>query len=136
METPLWIDRDAPEEVRSYLQFHCGTPIINDQKAAAFAIILDGIKIPDLEKFNPGEFEYPDRSATLIIQVGAIEVGNGISLTGPGIKDSTQIRVGGLSSTFWHDLQINNKRFPLGYDVILATSTEIVSLPRTVQVGA
>ena len=45
-----------------------------------------------------------------------------------------QIEVGGLHPDFWQDFRQNNQNFPLGLDVILATPTEIVSLPRTVQV--
>lgn len=135
VDTPIWLSPDAPVDIQTYLRFHCGSTIVTREDTSDFAVILDGNTLPDLTRFNPGTLEYPDKSSTLIIQVNSIGVGSGITLTGPGIKDETQINVGGLNTDFWHLLQQNNRRFPLGYDVILATSTEIVSLPRTVQVG-
>lgn len=134
MDTPLWIGKNGPQDVQTYLQFHCGVPIVRKQEKAAFAVLLDGNDLPDFTLFNRGDLEYPDRSATVIIQVMSIEVGRGVKLTGPGIKNEIQIEVGGLHFDFWQIFQQNNRNFPLGIDVILATPTEIVSLPRTVQV--
>lgn len=134
MDTPLWIGKNGPQDVQTYLRFHCGSPMVRKQEKASFAVILDGTDLPDLTLFNQGDLEYPDRSATVIIQVKTIEVGRGVKLTGPGIKNEMQIEVGGLHPDFWQDFQQNNLNFPLGLDVILATPTEIVSLPRTVQV--
>lgn len=134
MDTPLWIDPAAPSDIQTFLRFQCGCPIPKEPGKGSFGLILDGNKLPDLDKFHPGDIEYPDRSATLIIQVESINVGHGVTLTGPGINGDTQLQVKGLHTDFWQILQQNNRRFPLGYDVILTTETEIVSLPRTVQV--
>jgi len=135
MDTPLWMEPDAPGGIETYLRFHCGCPVARAPENGAFALILDGYKLPDLNRFNPGDIEYPDRSATLIIQVASMDVGRGVQLSGPGIQGATRLHADGLDAGFWQALQRNNNRFPLGFDVILATETEIVSLPRTVQVG-
>jgi len=135
MDTPLWLGRSAPGDIQTYLRFHCGCPVTRKPESAAFGLILDGLELPDLGLFHPGELEYPDRSATLIIQVRAMNVGRGIPLSGPGIQSETRLHVDGLNPDFWRMLQRNARRFPLGFDVILATQTEIVSLPRTIQVG-
>ena len=135
MDTPLWLGRSAPGDIQTYLRFHCGCPVTRRPESAAFGLILDGLELPDLGLFHPGELEYPDRSATLIIQVRAMNVGRGIPLSGPGIQGETRLHVDGLNPDFWRMLQRNARRFPLGFDVILATQTEIVSLPRTIQVG-
>jgi alpha-D-ribose 1-methylphosphonate 5-triphosphate synthase subunit PhnH len=135
MDTPLWLGRSAPGDIQTYLRFHCGCPVTRRPENAAFGLILDGLELPDLGLFHPGELEYPDRSATLIIQVRAMNVGRGIPLSGPGIQGETRLHVDGLNPDFWRMLQRNARRFPLGFDVILATQTEIVSLPRTIQVG-
>lgn len=135
MDTPLWIGPSAPLDIQTYLRFHCGCSIPRKPESATFGLILDGLDLPDLSMFNPGELEYPDRSATLIIQVRSLNVGRGIPLSGPGIQGETKLHADGLNPEFWRSLQRNNRRFPLGFDVILATKTEIVSLPRTVQVG-
>lgn len=135
METPLWMAPDTPKDIQTYLRFHCGCPLATTPEQGAFGLILDGTKLPDLDQFNPGDIEYPDRSSTLIIQVQSLDVRHGIELSGPGINGTTRLHVKGLDTIFWQALQRNNRRFPLGYDVILTTKTEIVSLPRTVQVG-
>ncbi|WP_316896381.1 phosphonate C-P lyase system protein PhnH [Pseudodesulfovibrio indicus] len=135
MDTPLWTGAAAPLDIQTYLRFHCGCAIARKPVNAAFGLILDGFELPDLDAFNPGDLEYPDRSATLIIQVRSMDVGRGIRLSGPGIQGETRLHVDGLNADFWLALQRNGRRFPLGYDVILATKTEIVSLPRTVRVG-
>jgi alpha-D-ribose 1-methylphosphonate 5-triphosphate synthase subunit PhnH len=134
-DTAIWLDREAPGDIRTYLRFHCGAEITGEARRAAFAVILDGNALPDLSRFNPGQLEYPDRSATLIIQVESIHVGHGVTLSGPGIQSETRVGIGGLHYDFWQAMQRNGSRFPLGYDVILATPTEIVALPRTVRVG-
>lgn len=134
MDTPLWIGRNPSEELVSYLRFQCGTTIVTEPREASFAVILNGNDLPDLSAFHPSDPEYPDRSATLIIQVRSIELGHGVGLTGPGIEDRTRLQVGGLRPEFWPAFQANAASFPLGYDVILCAGTEIVSLPRTVQV--
>ena len=135
MDTPLWVGPGTPIDIQTYLRFHCGCSIPRTPENGSFGLILDGAELPDLDQFHPGDIEYPDRSATLIIQVKSIDVGRGVTLSGPGIKGNTQLHVEGLHIDFWQALQQNSRRFPLGYDVILTTETEIVSLPRTVQVG-
>ncbi|WP_286182022.1 phosphonate C-P lyase system protein PhnH [Desulfovibrio sp. Huiquan2017] len=135
MDTPLWIGPAAPLDIQTYLRFHCGCTVSRNPGSAAFGLILDGQELPDLDRFHPGDLEYPDRSATLIIQVRSMNVGRGIPLSGPGIRDENRLHVDGLNPEFWRMLQRNARRFPLGFDVILATQTEIVSLPRTIQVG-
>lgn len=134
MDTPLWLGPDTPTDVSTYLRFHSGCPVTGEQEECAFGLILNGHELPDLARFSPGEIKHPDRSATVIIQVSSIDVGRGVRLNGPGIHDATQLHVDGLHLDFWQALKQNNRRFPLGYDVILTTETEIVSLPRTVQV--
>ena len=134
MDTPLWVGTHAPMDVTTYLRFQCGCPLPRKEENCAFGLILNGNDLPDLERFNPGEIEYPDRSATLIIQVSSIDLGRGVHLSGPGTRNETRLHVDGLDPAFWKSLQQNNRRFPLGYDVILATKTEIASLPRSVQV--
>lgn len=134
MDTPVWLGSDMHKDIETYLRFHCGCPIARRHREAAFALVLDGTDLPDLREFNPGTQEYPDTSATLIIQVKSIMVGSGVTLTGPGIRDKVRIAVDGLDSNFWREFKHNHNQFPLGYDVILASDTEIASLPRTVEV--
>ena len=133
-ETPVWRDAAASTPAAtSYLRFHCGCPLVDDQASAAFAIIA----VPDritLDGFAQGTMEYPDRSSTLLVQVSSFNEGPAYTLSGPGIEGTRTVRVGGLPDDFgrlWHD---NHAAFPLGVDIIFCCGEEIVGLPRTTHI--
>ena len=112
MDTPLWVSTGTPLDIQTYLRFHCGCSMARKPENGTFGLVLDGNSLPDLDQFNPGDIEYPDRSATLIIQVASLDVGKGVRLSGPGIKGDTQLHVAGLHPDFWRAMQRNNLRFP------------------------
>ena len=85
-----------------------------------------------------GEPEYPDRSATLILEVDgfgadAFAPGFGADLTGPGVRDKVRLVVDGVDERFWPRIAENAARFPLGFDLILTAGDQIVGLPRSTQ---
>lgn len=136
METPLWIDQSASSEaVVSYLRFHCGCAISQDLGEAAYAIIGDGRRVPELSRFCRGNPLYPDQSATVIIQVESLSNSQGARLKGPGIETETRLQATGVSNAFWADLKANNEQFPLGVDVLLVSPASICGLPRTLEVS-
>src|SRR5262245_30581435 len=72
VETPLWLDaRAGSAQAREYLRFHCGVPLVGTPGDVRFALIADPASTPTLDAFDTGTDERPDRSATLIVQVGA-----------------------------------------------------------------
>src|SRR5215470_5239748 len=86
-ETPLWLDgAAATPDVSEYLRFHCGAPLTPAPRSARFALIADPRAMPALSAFDPGSDEFPDRSATLVIQVASLAPGEGQRLAGPGIE--------------------------------------------------
>lgn len=135
LDTPLWLDdKAANSAVRSHVAFHCGCPIVTDRHDAAFAIIADPARLDGFDGFATGTQEYPDRSATLIMQVESIKEGVGKRLTGPGIKGETRISISGLSENFWRDVHANELLFPQGIDLLLTTPDAVLGLPRTTRV--
>ena len=83
-DTPLWLDEPgARPEVVEWLKFHCGVPIVSRSHEARFALITDAERMPSLSEFDAGADEYPERSATLIVQVQALIGGTGRRLAGP-----------------------------------------------------
>jgi alpha-D-ribose 1-methylphosphonate 5-triphosphate synthase subunit PhnH len=76
-----------------------------------------------------GDYLYPDQSATLIV---ACHLGSGLGLRlhGPGIQGTDDLRVGGLSTTFW-DVRAERLHYPLGFDLFLIDGGQVVGLPRT-----
>ena len=133
LDTPLWLDQ-AASAASAYLRFHCGCPVVDDPAAAAFALWADAERLPDLTRFAGGDAEYPDRSATLIVQVASLSGDGGRRLTGPGIDGTARLSVAGLHDAFWPAWAVNRSRFPLGFDVVLAAGDRLTALPRTTRV--
>ena len=101
------------------------------------AIIADPAKMPPFEAFQQGTAEYPDRSATLILQVQSLDGGGpGLVLTGPGINGQARIAPGPVPNDFVARLRANLALFPRGIDLLLVAGNRIVGLPRSTRVEA
>lgn len=135
LDTPLWLDAAADTgAVRDHLRFHCGCPLVDRPETASFAVIAAPGDMPPLDRFAIGDPEYPDRSATLIVQAARLTGGADRRLTGPGIRDHAHLDAAGLPGAFWAWLRDNNRLFPLGVDVVLTAPEGIAALPRTTRV--
>jgi alpha-D-ribose 1-methylphosphonate 5-triphosphate synthase subunit PhnH len=88
--------------------------------------------MPPLAAFAQGSDAYPDRSATLIVQVESF-TGAALALSGPGIDGSTTLAASPLPADFAAQLAANRALFPRGVDVILCASGEVAALPRSVR---
>jgi alpha-D-ribose 1-methylphosphonate 5-triphosphate synthase subunit PhnH len=134
-ETPVWLDAAARRpDVIEYLRFHCGCPITAEPKDARFAVVADPSEMLSLDAFDPGSHEYPDRSATVIVQVEEFRTDAGLRLTGPGIESETRLDVKHLPEAFWESVHRNHALFPRGVDLILAAGVTMVALPRSTRV--
>jgi len=132
-DTPLWIDwiADTPP-LRAFVKFHCGCPIVERSQEAAFGLVTDPENMPRLALFAQGVDQYPDRSASLLLQVPALEGGPAVTLKGPGIKQCVTVAPAGLPDWFWNDWRLNAAQFPLGVDVFLTCGSTVVGLPRSI----
>ncbi len=133
-DTAVWIDwiADTPQ-VRSFLKFHCGCPIVERNQEAAFAVVSDPGNMPRLALFAQGIDQYPDRSATLLLQVSSLEGGPKVTLTGPGIRATAQVAPAGLPDWFWNDWRLNAAQYPLGVDIFLTCGEAVIGLPRSIR---
>ena len=135
LDTPIWLDAAArTAEVMAHLRFHCGCRIVDEPAQARFAVVVDAMGMPALDRFDAGTDEYPDRSATVIVQTAGLTSGAGHRLTGPGIELEAWLEVGGLADGFWGDLRANRERFPRGIDVLLTSGASVAALPRSTRV--
>jgi alpha-D-ribose 1-methylphosphonate 5-triphosphate synthase subunit PhnH len=130
-DTPLWLGDSVPAKARQHIAFHTGAPPA-EMAAAAFALIADGNALPDLSLLPRGDAEYPERGATLIIQVAGFDGSRQHVLRGPGIDGTMELSVRGLSDNFWSVFAANQHRFPLGFDTILVHDSSVVALPRSI----
>jgi alpha-D-ribose 1-methylphosphonate 5-triphosphate synthase subunit PhnH len=126
-ETPVHLagGHDTPE-VRGWIAFHTGAPVV-PRAQAAFAVGRWEALLP-LDGFRIGEAEYPDRSATLIVEMAALAA-EGARLAGPGIRDAAH-----LSLPETEAFRQNARLFPLGLDFFLTADDRVAALPRTARV--
>lgn len=127
-ETPVHLAgaHDTPE-VRGWIAFHTGAPMV-ERAQAAFAVGTWEALGP-LDGYRIGEAEYPDCSATLIVEMEHLRP-EGATLTGPGIRDAAR-----LSLPETEAFRRNARHFPLGLDFFLTAGDRVAALPRTTRVG-
>ena len=136
-ETPVWLDAALAQspEIAGWLRFHTGAPCTHEPHQAAFAIIADPSRMPQFDAFSQGSMEYPDRAATLVLQVERLSADAGLRLSGPGIRGSCALSAALLPADFATRMRTNRALFPCGVDIILASDTMLAALPRSVHVA-
>jgi alpha-D-ribose 1-methylphosphonate 5-triphosphate synthase subunit PhnH len=135
LDTALWLDDvAATPETLAYLRFHCGAPIASEHQDADFALIARALAMPRLATFKAGEPEYPDRSATLIIEVPSLTGGPVTSWSGPGIPGVREVAINGLADGFWEEWELGRVLYPMGIDVVFTCADAVIALPRTIMV--
>jgi len=136
-ETPVWLDPALAQsaEIALWLKFHTGAPLTDDPQRAAFGFVADPPKMPSFEAFSQGSMEYPDRSATLVLQVEHLSKDGGLHLSGPGIRGSRALGASPLPADFAARLRANRVLFPRGVDIVLAADRKLTALPRSVHVA-
>jgi alpha-D-ribose 1-methylphosphonate 5-triphosphate synthase subunit PhnH len=99
---------------------------------AAF-ILAHGSALP---AFQPrlGTLDAPEGGATLIVKVAGLTGGTALALTGPGIKDTTNLHVTGLAPGWLAARARWCADFPMGCDMVLADETRVAILPRTTKI--
>lgn len=126
-ETPVFLAGDADcDAVRAWLAFHTGAPLTCPARCM-FAVGSWGALEP-LSAYPIGTPDYPDRSATLIVDGSDLDA-DGVTLTGPGIKDQASLSLPDIAA-----FQTNHALFPLGLDFIFTSGDRLAALPRTTEV--
>lgn len=113
-------------DIRDWLTFHTGAPLVAAQEAAfAFGRFADFLP---LSRFAIGTPEYPDRAATLVIELDRLEA-SGARLSGPGIRDFAALSLPDVAP-----FRANHALFPLGFDAFLTCGNRIAGLPRSIKI--
>ena len=133
-ETPVWLDAPLAQrpQVADWVRLHTGARVTSDPREAAFAFIADPVHAPAFDGFSLGTPEYPDRSATLVLQVEDFGSGQRLLLAGPGIADVRSFSARPLPPDFQNRIAANRALFPRGVDVILVSPNAVAALPRSV----
>ncbi len=126
--TPLHLapSHDTPA-IRQWIAFHCAAPLTG--AGTATFVVGNWAAMQPVDRFARGTADYPDRSATLIIEM---EEGDpNARLTGPGIETAIDARLPEITA-----FEANNAVFPLGFDCYLTHGDRISALPRSTRVEA
>ena len=133
-DTPLWLGQAFDlAEVRDFVRFHTGASIVADRAEAVFAVLGCEEAAP-FDGFTLGTDTYPDRSATLVIEVPVLGAGTARTWRGPGIDGQTSVAVAGLSEPFWREWAANHALFPCGVDLVFTAGSQLCALPRSIAV--
>lgn len=114
--------------VRDWLTFHCGVPFARAEDAV-FALGT-WASLQPLSRFAPGTPDYPDRAATLIVEVEGFGPPNA-RLRGPGIAGEARSWLPDVPS-----ISENNAAVPLGCDFLFTSGVKVMGLPRSSRVEA
>ncbi|MGI3168333.1 phosphonate C-P lyase system protein PhnH [Pseudooceanicola sp. C21-150M6] len=126
-ETPVYLaGAHDTEAVRGWITFHTGAPFAGPE-AAKFAV-GDWAALHPLDRFGIGTDQYPDRSATLIVEMPEL-LAEGAELTGPGIKDKAALNLPDVAA-----FQRNRMLWPLGLDFFFTCGGRVAALPRSTEV--
>ncbi|MFC7703554.1 phosphonate C-P lyase system protein PhnH [Plastorhodobacter daqingensis] len=112
--------------LRDWITFHTGAPLV-EAGDAVFA--LGAWQALEPGAYAIGTAEYPDRSATLIVEMAALRP-EGARLSGPGIRDRAALNLPEVAA-----FQRNAALFPLGLDFIFTCGDRLAALPRTTRVS-
>ena len=114
--------------VRDWITFHCGATLVAAEDAM-FAV-GDWAALQPLDRFAIGVPDYPDRSATLIVEMPELAAA-GAALRGPGIADVAHLSLPEIVA-----FQANCALFPLGFDCFFTCDSRVAALPRSSRVEA
>lgn len=113
-------------DVRDWITFHTGAPLVAAEMAVIAIGTWDGLQ--PVTRFAIGQPDYPDRSATLIVEMVALTA-QGARLTGPGIKTEAHLSLPETAA-----FTANSALFPLGFDCFFTAGTQVAGLPRSTKV--
>jgi alpha-D-ribose 1-methylphosphonate 5-triphosphate synthase subunit PhnH len=126
--TPLHLAgaHDCPA-LREWITFHCAAPLVAAEDAM-FALGTWAALHP-INRFAIGLPDYPDRAATLIVEMPDLAP-TGARLRGPGIETTSQLNLPETAA-----FRANRAQFPLGFDCLFTAGGQIAGLPRSTIVG-
>lgn len=126
-DTPLYLAGAADcAAVSAWIAFHTGAPFAD----AAHCMFAVGTwrDLAPLGAYSIGTADYPDRSATLIVEMDSLS-NSGAELRGPGIRGRAALSLPEAAA-----FRANHALYPRGLDFILTCGDRIAALPRSTEV--
>lgn len=133
-DTTIWLAPGLVSEgVRRWIAFHTGSSVVADPARAMFAFARRDDDPGYIHALHLGSAEYPDRAATLVLELPDLDRGRSHTLTGPGVENKIT-----LAATLPGEVLVllgrNAELYPLGVDVVLTAPGAIVGLPRSTRI--
>ena len=104
--------------------------VLADGIAAADHVFLSTLDSAEIAEINCGSALYPDDGATLVVAVA--HSGQRVRLSGPGIKDTTEIALA-VSPGFWAMRELLCT-YPEGFDIFFVDGDQVIGIPRSTKV--
>lgn len=123
------------EETLEFGLAHTGARALGPDRASYhFFPMLTPAMLDRVEQASIGTMMYPDHGATFIIGC-RFDAGTPLTLSGPGIPLGTtrSIQIDDIPLEFW-SMRNRANRYPRGWDVVLVSNGEIISLPRSIRI--
>ncbi|MCF8147042.1 MAG: phosphonate C-P lyase system protein PhnH [Sulfuritalea sp.] len=131
----LWLSSGFDiSDAGTWLRFHTGCTLVSDSKEADFVWVASPLEMPAFEHLAQGSAEYPELSATCVVQVMGLATSDQAgawSISGPGIKGTGHMHVDGLSPEFTTQRCASQAHSPCGVDFLFTHSVSFVGLPRS-----
>ena len=126
-DTPLHLAgaADCPA-VRDWVAFHTGAPIAAPGDCLFALGRWD--ELAPLDAYPTGRADYPDRSATLIVEMDRLEE-EGARLRGPGIETRAHLSLPETGA-----FRANAALYPMGLDFLFTCGDRVAALPRSTEV--
>jgi alpha-D-ribose 1-methylphosphonate 5-triphosphate synthase subunit PhnH len=135
-DTPVWLAAElATPDVCGWLAFHAGAQVVPAAASAMFAVATQASDQAYLISLAIGTAEYPDRAATVLLQLPSLGEADTLCLTGPGIETEASLDEAGLPPEIVAMLMRNADLYPLGLDVVLTAPGAVLGLPRSTRLG-
>ncbi len=112
--------------LRAWITFHTGAPLVPADRAQF--VVGDWAALQPTGRFAIGTPDYPDRSATLIIEMPSLAASSA-RLTGPGIETEAHLSLPDIAA-----FRANRALFPMGFDCFLTAGHQLAALPRSTRV--
>lgn len=112
-------------EVRDWITFHTGAPLVAPEAAR---LAVGGWEHLPRARYPLGLPDYPDRSATLIVECPDLRA-EGPRLTGPGIAGEARLSLPEVAG-----FAANRMLYPQGLDFFFTSGDRLAALPRTTRV--
>lgn len=131
----LWLSPGFDNsDAADWLGFHTGCQVVKSAAQADFCWIASGAELPSAQQLAQGSAEYPDLSATCIVQVDALQTPGtsaAWTLSGPGVNGRVALAVAELAPDFVAQRRAGQTHFPCGVDLLFTHGQTLVGLPRS-----